>query len=82
MNKLIYRNKNRFNRLVSRFKSKTPAFVKFLQVLSGAITAVALYFNQYPIRWKSAIPDIVIQIISYAGLVLIFFLQFSEKKSK
>jgi len=58
-----------------RLKKKTPKYAKILQLLSGAIGALPIYFNSLPQAFKDSIPNNVIWVVTAIGGILIFVLQ-------
>ena len=67
-------------KVINRFKSKTSRLVKVLQLVLVAISATAIYFGSLPEEWKTTIPTSYIQLLSIAGFLLTFILQFTQSK--
>lgn len=67
-------------KLAELWMSETPKIARFLQVLSGALAVLPLYFNGLPEEFKSTITPEVLHVIALSGLVTAFLLQFFKTK--
>ena len=67
-------------KLAEWWMAETPKIARFLQILSGALAALPIYYTGLPEEFKSTITPDILHIIALSGLLTAFLLQFFKIK--
>jgi len=67
-------------KLAEWWMAETPKIARFLQVLSGALATLPLYYNGLPDEFKTTITPDILHIIAVLGFITTFLLQFFKTK--